>query len=188
MCVIAIAMVTARRSNATIWLEVLEYFDGMNPAEFYQHFFVSPMRTYYLGGPDTWVFDKYLRARKGIEMAHKRATTKPGQQDTSQTFKGFVSYDLTDDQWDEFDKSYPKAFTNPAVWNDLLVACKLTCTPREGNFNCCIFPQSGVNSGYALSAFAESAHEAMSICVFKFHMIKDTSWSELVTNKKRARG
>jgi hypothetical protein len=188
MCVIAALMVQARRSNATIWLEVVDYFDGMSPDEFFHHFFVSPMRYYYLGGPDNWVFDKYLRQRKGLNMTHKRAVKGQGQTLATNDFKGFVSYDLTDDQWTEFDKAFPRTFTAPQIWNDVLVTHKLTVTPKEGNFNACLWPQSGPNAGYGLSAFADSAFEAMAIVLYKFHLVKDTSWSELVTNKKRARG
>lgn len=189
MCVIVrLPMVKARRSNATIWLEVVDYFDGMTPLEFFHHFFVSPMRHYYLGGPDNWVFDKYLKQRMGLTMAHKRATKGKTEQQAPNIFKGFVSYDLTDEQWDEFDKLFPRGFTKPDIWNELLTDAKLTLTPRDGNFNCCIFPQSGANAGYALSSFADSAFEAMAIAIFKYTLIRGEQWSGLAGSEKRRRG
>lgn len=181
-------MPQARRSNATIWLEVMEYFDGMSPEEFFHHFFVSPMRHYYLGGPDNWVFDKYIRIAKGLTMAHKRTTKQAPQTAAPSIFKGFVSYDLSDEQWTEFDKAFPKAFTTPAVWNDVLTENKLTVTPKEGNYNACIWPQTGKNAGYGLSAFADSAFEAMAIVLFKHHMVVALDWSELVKSTRSKRG
>lgn len=188
MCVIAVSMVQPRRSNATIWLEVVDYFDGMSPLEFFHHFFVSPMRFYYLGGPDTWVFDKYLRQRGGITMAHKRAAKPAEKQEIAPSFKGFISYELTDEQWDDFDKNFPRRFTSPAIWDELLSTAKLTVTPRDGNFNSCVFPQSGPNAGYALSAFAESGFEAMAIVVYKYLIIREQQWATLKSSEKRKRG
>lgn len=188
MCVIAASMVTARRSNATVWLEVMEYFGGMTPHEMFHHFFVSPMRNYYLGGPDNWVFDKYIRIEKGFTVAHKRAQSGKPELQTANTFKGFVSYDLTDEQWLEFDKAFPKAFTSPTVWNDILTENKLTVTPKEGNYNACLWPQTGKNAGYGLSAFADSAFEAMAIVLFKYHLVVAEPWDQLVKSSRSKRG
>lgn len=188
MCVIAASMPQARRSNATVWIEVMEFFGGMNPTEMFHHFFVSPMRHYYLGGPDNWVFDKYIRLQKGFEVAHKRAQSGKPDTTAQNNFKGFVSYDLTDDQWLDFDKAFPKAFTSPQVWNDILTENKLTVTPKEGNFNACLWPQTGENAGYGLSAFADSAFEAMAIVLFKYHLVVGLRWADLVKSSRSKRG
>ena len=166
----------------------MEYFNGMKPDEMFHHFFVSPMRHYYLGGPDNWVFDKYIRLQRGFNMAHKRASSGRAELPATNTFKGFVSYDLSDLEWEDFDKSYPKAFTQPAVWEHVLASNKLTVTPKEGNFNACLWPQTGKNAGYGLSAFAESAFEAMAIVLFKYHLVVDLSWPDLVKSTRSKRG
>src|SRR5215207_1903535 len=105
------------RSNSTLWIEVLALFD----AEDEQALFV---RAVYDASPkgirvmDQWVWEKYLRFKGGITIMAKSARTPAERpQNATQSFLGFINYDLTDEQFDAFDKIYPRSFPSVEIMN-----------------------------------------------------------------------
>lgn len=176
------------RSDADLWKEILSLFDS----EAGESLFI---RAVHYAAPvgirvmDDWVWEKYLRQRKGMTIMPRKA--QPGAQApqaATAQFKGFVTFDLTDEQFSEFDAAFPRKFPVPATFDDVLAMCKITLTPREGNFNACLFPQSGVNAGYALSAFSDSPYEAMALCMWKWYILRGEDWSSRGKKSERKRG
>lgn len=177
------------RSLESLWSEVLTLFDNESCEDLF-------IRATYYASPglgitvmDQWVWCKYIRQRKGLTlMPRGKAKTGVPSHETTQSFKGFVTLDLTDEQFAQFDKDYPRVFTSKDYLNDFLQYYKLTVTPRDGSFNACAFPQVGKNSGYALSAFADTPHEAMALVVFKANLIHANDWATIVKRPARRRG
>lgn len=177
------------RSLDQLWNEILSLFDNESEEDFFQR------ATYYanpglgIAVMDQWVWEKYLRQRKGLEiMPRGKAKTSPSNPVTTQSFKGFVSVDLSEDQFAAFDASYPKAYLNPKLFNEFGETYKLTVTPQNGSWNACAFPQTGPNVGYAMSAFSDSAHEAMCLVMFKVMQVHNDAWSQKTNERKRRRG
>lgn len=176
------------RSDADLWKEVLSLFDSETGGPLFIRAtqYASPRGIRVM---DDWVWEKYLRQRKGLTIMPRGAKTPSSTpaQVTSQ-FKGFVTFDLTEDQFSEFDASFPKKFPLPAHFDEVLGDCKITLTPKEGNFNACAFPQTGTNAGYALSAFSNSPFEAMALCMWKFYILRSQDWGKLSKRADRKRG
>lgn len=177
------------RSTSDLWLEILALFDNESSEDLF-------IRATYYASPglgivvmDQWVWEKYLRQRKGLEiMPRGKAKTSPSNYAATPGFKGFVNVDLSEEQFETFDRIYPKAYSAPGVFNEFCEQYKLTVTPTNGAWNACAFPQTGPNVGYAVSAFSDTAHEAMCLVIFKVGTVHHEVWSQRSASPKRRRG
>jgi hypothetical protein len=181
-------MTTHGKTDATLWSEIVQHFGGMSPDVLYDHCTrYGPPRG--ITVTEQWLWDKLIRHWKGLTMARKKAEpSASSQHNAAQTFRGFVTIELTDKQFTEFDGIYPHEFPTTEDFDRVLAQCKLTVTPREGTFNACLFPQEGLNAGYALSAFADTAWEAVALCMFKYRLTWKGDWSQIAKKPGKRRG
>jgi hypothetical protein len=108
--------------------------------------------------------------------------SKPKKQEEF-VWKGFVNVNITADQkeaykaWDVQDDD---------VWDGMAqyitagYKVSLSYNKQNDKFNCTGTgqPESGVNSGYAVSAFANTPYEAVRVWLFKVATILPDDWSQ----------
>lgn len=171
-----------------MWQEVMDCFNHETPEQMY--FRVTELaRPVGITVLEQWVFEKYIRTVRGITIMAKEARKSTSSDKApTQAFRGFVNFDLDDEQYSAFDKVYPKSFPNAKTFEDVLIDYKMTVTPSRGQFNACLFPQDGPNAGYALSAFSDSAYEAMALVIFKLTIIHAWDWGSITKKTQRSRG
>lgn len=176
------------KTDAALWSEVIQHFGGMSPEVLYDHCIrYGPPRG--ITVTEQWLWDKLIRQWKGLVMARNKAEkSSSSNSGPTQNFRGFVTVELTEKQFSEFDKIYPHEYPTTADFDHTCGECKLTLTPREGSFNACLFPQTGQNAGFALSAFADTAWEAVALVMFKYRLVWKGDWVQFGQKSGKRRG
>jgi hypothetical protein len=87
------------------------------------------------------------------------------------SFAGFVRIEMDAAEFARFDAAVANREYD---FNRRLIAwprVKLTLTPRDdGTFNACLFPQEPWSGGKGVSAFSDSAYEAIALVTWKLNI------------------
>lgn len=128
-------------------------------------------------------FNRYTQEYYGMAAKLKKAIAKKPITRAEFEWKGFVNVSLTVEQKETY-KTWD--IQDDDVWDGLAQYCaagykvNLSFNKQNDKFNCTGTgqPESGANSGYAVSAFANTPYEAARVWLFKVSTVLPDVWTE----------